>query len=186
MSNEFIINGIMSKWEMQRRDVDDIEQVYDYALVLVGHPSRLNRAIEMYRKGKTKNICVIGRLKNKNLKAQLVEIGIPEEHLFFESKSRNTYEHAFFFEDFMAEVRPQALDTSRLVIITSGYHMRRAKMCFDKQDVETETFSTAFISYDPKHMDLLDILPNPLAMYHWKRLIKEWFGILSYKVMGYI
>ena len=186
MSNEMVMNAVMLKWETGKLKVDEIEHPYDYALVLSGNSTRINKAIEMFRKGKIKNICLLGRQKNANLKSRLLNLGIPEEHLFMELKSKNTYEHALFFEEFLSQVQPQAFDTSTFVMITSAYHIRRAKMCFEKQQIPVHPIGTSFISYNQRLHDIIDIIPSALTMYHWEKLIKEWIGIASYKVMGYI
>ena len=186
MSNEIIINEIMSKWEIKKQKVDDMEVTYDYALVLMGQPNRVSQAMQMYKNGKVKNICLLGRQPYRDYKSKIIKLGIPAAHLFVENKSRNTYEHAYYFRDFMTSVQPQCLDTASFIMITSAYHMRRAIKCFDKQEISVVHFGMNYLSYEADHYDLLDMLPSPIALYYWKVLIKEWFGIAGYKVMGYI
>jgi len=164
MTNEIIINEIMLKWEIGYSRVDELEETYDYGLVLTGDIYRCNSAISMFRNGKIKNICILGYLTDKDLKDQLLRVGIPEEHLFFESNSQNTYEHALVFKDFMAEVQPQALDTSSFILITSGFHQRRSKMCFDKQKIPIALYGHNSRSYDRKYYNFNDMIPSTKAM----------------------
>ena len=184
--NEIILNTVMLQWEPPKQKVENIEAPYDYAIVLAGGQNRAGRAIEMYRKDKVKNICILGSQRYVDFKSQLIILGIPEEHIFIETRSKNTFEHASFFKAFMNEVQPQALDTSTFVLITSALHMRRAKMCFDKQEVSVVPFATNFVSYDPQFNDLQGLLPGPLSLHFWGKLNKECFGIIAYRVMGFI
>jgi len=186
MTNEIILNEVLLKWEIEYTRVDQLEKTYDYGLVLTGNQYRYNSAISMFRKGKIKNICILGRHSNTNLKDQLIEVGIPEEVLFFESNSRNTYEHSLFFKDFMDEIQPKALDTSSFILITSAFHLRRSKMCFDKQKIPTALYGHNSRSYERKYYRPTDMIPTAQAMFEWEKIIREWVGIITYKVLGYV
>jgi len=166
--------------------MDAIEDPYDYAMVLIGRPNRINRGLQLYKQGKARKLCILGRSLNQGLRAQLIDLGIADEDLLLETKSRNTYEHALYFREFLEKEEGVSVDTSSLLIITTASHMRRSELCFKKQEISADLMSVNYISQDRNHYRLLDMLPNPMSMYHWQHLIKEVTGMITYRVMGYL
>ncbi len=72
------------------------------------------------------------------------------------------------------------------MLITSAFHMKRAKGCFDKVGLRTVTFPTDYYSHDIKY-DIPSLLfPDPYSLEYWTKLFKEWIGIIAYKLIGYI
>jgi len=112
----------------------------------------------------------------------LQDLNIPKLDVTLESESRNTRENAMYTAVILQE---KGWDKQRIVLITSAYHMRRAKACFEKQGIEVVVFPA-----DPttgERMFYLDhlLLPSAETFAQWNVLIHEWVGFISYKVMGY-
>ena len=60
--------------------------------------------------------------------------------------------------------------------------MRRAKLCFIKNNLNIETYSTDCISYNiPITFNYL-FIPNVKALEKWESLIHEWIGYIVYKI----
>jgi hypothetical protein len=56
---------------------------------------------------------------------------------------------------------------------------------FDKVGVQYEPYGTDYWSEKPR-WDLKFLLqPNVLVLFKWTQLIKEWVGIVVYKLVGY-
>jgi len=184
-SNGPLLNFVLDKWEPPFKKVDELSEGYDYAAVLAGSIYRLSPAIKMYKQGKVKKICVIGNPGRYKYKAALIRNGIPEADILEEKKSKNTYQNASYFKSFMSTADQAIIDSNKIILITSATHMNRAAMCFKKQGINFSTFGTQHISNDiPFYFK--DLIPSGQSIHYWEILIKEWIGILTYRVMGYL
>jgi len=116
-SNGFIVNRLVSLWEIEGVQVEKLKQ-HEYGIVLSGMfeynkdlgrlsarrgVDRIWQAIQLYKKKKIKKIVITGDsgyvLKEglheaMQLKQDLVSMGIPASDIIVESKSRNTHENA--------------------------------------------------------------------------------------------
>jgi uncharacterized SAM-binding protein YcdF (DUF218 family) len=117
------------------------------------------------------------------LKRFLIMTGMPETDILIEEKSVNTRENALFTKEFL-EKNGIATD-QEFVLITSAFHMPRSKKCFDKVGLKTIPFPVDYYSHDIKY-DLPSILyPGPGAISNWQLLVKEWIGLVVYRLVGY-
>jgi uncharacterized SAM-binding protein YcdF (DUF218 family) len=57
---------------------------------------------------------------------ELQEIGVPREDVILENKSKNTFQNAQFSAAIIQEQKPDYA-----VLVTSGFHMKRALKYFD-------------------------------------------------------
>jgi len=71
------------------------------------------------------------------------------------------------------------------LLITSAYHMRRSAACFAKLGWKIDCFSVDFISHSRKFTPDVLFIPRVEAIGNWQTLIKEWVGMISYKLAGY-
>lgn len=116
------------------------------------------------------------------LKEYLLELGFSENEILVEGKSRNTFENALYCK----ELFDRKNISKDVVLITSGFHMFRAKNCFEKQGFQVTPFVTDPLStYRPfEYPDLF--VPRPEVLYYWNLLFKEWVGVIAYKLNNYI
>ncbi|MFZ2904812.1 MAG: YdcF family protein [Cyclobacteriaceae bacterium] len=205
-SNDFIANEAMMAWEIKPTPFADITKSYEWGIVLTGVTSndkepgdrvyfnhgadRVVHAVELYKRGIIKKIMISGgsgrlitierREANEILKAMLV-MGVPEQAMAVENKSRNTHESAVELKQLLKGDGSEAV-----LLITSAFHLRRSAACFRKAGFTVDTFSTDFYSH-PRYFtpDVL-FIPKPEAMMIWQKLLKEWTGMIAYKVAGYI
>jgi len=95
---------------------------------------RSDLAIELYNKGFTKSILTLGWdyrndsniTLSKSFKNYLLSSGIPKEVIIENSYSRDTVGDAFFSKIIMSKKNFQ-----NLVVITSDWHLQRAKIIFN-------------------------------------------------------
>src|SRR5581483_3315317 len=155
-SNDFIVNEYMVRWEIPATEDTAIHGKYDVAIVLGGITNyddrmdriqfehggdRLFQALRLYKQGKVKKIFLSGGSGNLDkhdieaplLHRYLLEIGIPDSVILVESKSRNTHENALFAKPILDSVAPHG----RYLLVSSGYHLRRAMACFTKVGIKT-------------------------------------------------
>jgi uncharacterized SAM-binding protein YcdF (DUF218 family) len=154
---------------------------------------RIWQALTLYKKGKIKKILLTGGSgyvtdrglnEARQLKEVLVGWGIPEQDIITETKSKNTYENAVETKKILTRSYPHI---NKCLLITSGQHMRRARAIFEKQGFEFDTFSTDLYT-GPKRHYYWDqfIVPDVEVLFNWNGLIKEWFGYVTYAIMGYL
>lgn len=206
-SNTVIFLKFMQHQEVHGTKIADVKN-YDVGIVLGGmfeynndlkalsaraHADRIWQAITLYKKGKIKKILIAGGsgfLTDQGLKEaqQLKEVlilwGIPETDLITEEKSRNTHENALETKKILDHSYPHL---EKKLLITSGFHMKRAKACFDKVGLKCDPFSTDLLT-GPTSNFAWDqyLIPDMSTLFGWNRLIKEWIGYMTYDVVGYI
>lgn len=192
--------------EVPLTDIRTIKKKYDIGIVLGGYVdrgvrpqdrmhftssnTRLMTSIELYHKGIIKKLLLSGgafgatKEQSEAYKVYhfLLTLGIPKEHIIVEYASLNTRENA----DFSKKLIDKDYSNASLLLITSAWHMRRAKGCFKKVGLTVDTFST-----DPFDGKILTapyyyFFPNASILEAWRVLTKEWFGLLFYKILGYI
>lgn len=206
-TNPFIINQVMHAYEIRSYKSADLTKQFDVAIVLGGSTryfnsettrpvygngvDRLIQAVDLYKAQKVKKILLTGGsgyLLNQNfkesdwLKRVLLTMAVADSDIVVENQSRNTYENAKMTADIL---KTQKYGTTFLVI-TSAFHVRRTKACFDKQNIAATYYPV------DEHSGLLEwtpdklFMPNEGALNSWNLLIHEWIGLLSYKIAGYI
>lgn len=207
-TNPFLSNLALLAWEPEFKKFEEIG-TYDYGIVLTGVTNlsktaydrtffnkgadRITHALQLYRMGKIKKILITGgqglnpvnpQSESELLKRFLIMTGMPESDILIEDQSKNTRENAAFTK---ALLEKNGISTDqKYLLITSAFHMTRAKGCFDKVGMNTETFPTDYYSHDLKY-DIPSLLfPDPFSLEYWTKLFKEWIGILVYKLAGYL
>ncbi|WP_207434514.1 YdcF family protein [Sabulibacter ruber] len=204
-TNPFLLNEAWLAWEPSPILMRDVAQ-YDAAIVLTGvtevnksphdrvhyreGAERILDAIQLYKMGKVKKIVISGgsgaikkvaKTEASNLQQTALYAGVPALDLLLEERSHNTRENVQFTKELLQGQR----HLKKLVLITSAFHMRRAKGCFDKVGLPVDTFPADFQTHDRSfHLDDL-LIPNPEALWKWSHLIHEWVGFVTYKVLGY-
>lgn len=207
-SNQFLANYVMRLWEPEVLAFESLPE-FEYGIVLTGvtkinrssgertyfahGADRVTHTIQLYRLGKIKKILVTGGLglepsqptpEAQLLKNVLLLAQIPDDSILVEPSAKNTRENALFSQQLLASEGIPA--TQRHLLITSAFHMPRAKACFDKVGLDTVGFPVDYYSEDVRWNIPVLFFPDPQAMVIWQKLVKEWVGILMYKVAGYV
>ena len=71
------------------------------------------------------------------------------------------------------------------LLITSGFHLRRAKACFEKVGVQVDTFGANYLSNERNYY-WYNILPKEDYFAHSQLIFREIIGYYTYKTMGWI
>ncbi len=204
--NRFIADEVYRLYEPEKKNIYAVKNQYEAGVVLGNgltfdpetglinfneSSDRLFAAIQLYKLGKIKKILFTGgsgfitRQDEKEarlVKQYLLDIGIPEKDILIEDQSKNTYENA----KFTAELLNAKKINTPVLLITSASHMKRAQLCFQKQQIPVETFPVDF--QHGKRIFYFDhlFIPDPKALKLWYQIIHEWFGLVVYKIMGYL
>lgn len=116
----------------------------------------------------------------------LLQLGIPEEAIVLEPDSRNTAQNAEF-----TLALAKSLGYSRLILVTSAYHMPRSKFLFDFQarrlsSAEWAPEITAFptdIRVTEQHGPvLLGLIPDAGSLAMTQEAIREYIGYWFYRL----
>jgi len=207
-SNEFLSNQLLHWWEKDTITADQIQQSeYDIAILLGGYgdayatpdhdrfnfgkaANRFTQTYELYRTGKIKRILLTGGKsdiwqtnKSESILAQdlLLRLGVPDSAILLEPDARNTRENALFTKELLAQT-----DHQSCLLITSAFHMKRAKACYDKVGISYTPYAVDYRSKrSPKSLKYY-LVPDSSSFGTWQMLIKEWVGFVVYKLTGYV
>lgn len=207
-TNPFLSNLALLAWEPDFKSFEEIEN-HEIGIVLTGVTNlnknatdrtffnkgadRITHALQLYRMGKIKKILITGgtglnpvnpQSEAEVLKRFLVMTGVPNSDILIEDLAKNTAQNAQFTRDFLQK-NGLSID-QEFVLITSAFHMKRAKGCFDKVGLKTVTFPVDYYSHEVKYDIPALIFPNADSISYWHKLVKEWIGIAIYKVVGYM
>ena len=197
----------MRSWEIPSRKIDSIKEAYDVGVLLGGamryynsemervvygsSADRFIQTVALYKKGKIKKILISGgsglltqqQFKEAEmLRNVLLEMNIPGQDIIVENKSKNTYENALF----SAEILKKDFSEKKILLITSGYHMRRSLGCFKKAGTLVEPFSVDEHSGNGQYTPDKLFIPDVAILESWNILLHEWVGYFSYWIVGYI
>ncbi|GMQ31105.1 YdcF family protein [Algoriphagus confluentis] len=207
-TNPFLSNLALLAWEPDFKSFEGIEN-HEIGIVLTGVTNlskttydrtffnkgadRITHALQLYRMGKIKKILITGgqglnpvnpQTEAELLKRFLIMTGMPEADILIEDQSKNTAQNARFTKAFLEKNGISA--DQEFVLITSAFHMTRAKGCFDKVGLKTVTFPADYYSHEVMYDLPSLIFPDSYSLEYWTKLFKEWTGILVYKVVGYM
>lgn len=106
---------------------------------------------------------------------------------WLEDKSRNTRENALNSRPLIDSLvaAGQLPRNPRILLVTSGFHMRRAKGCYDRVGMAVTPFPVDFRLPEGGHNMAHVLVPSADALRKWEILLREIFGLLVYKAMGY-
>lgn len=152
---------------------------------------RITHTLQLYNMGKVKNIIVSGGLGIQQvensaaayrLASFLKMAGVPDSVVTIEPDAVNTYENAVK----SAKILESKFPGQKYLLVTSSFHMKRAKFCMEKQGIDIDVFPAGFRTDRPtmRFDDL--VIPSAKSILNWELMVKEWVGLATYKLMGYI
>lgn len=97
---------------------------------------------------------------------QLYKLGIPKSAMLLEDKSKNTYQNAKFTKELINN------DSGTYCLVTGGIHYTRAKILFNKFDINTISIASS------KLLPQVEILPSAYNFYMTQQIIHEYLGVV--------
>lgn len=164
-----------------------------------GAGDRVIYAARLFREGKAPLVVVTGGRLPWSSAAQgadaemadlLAFMGVPPEAMLLEGRSANTYENAVFTKELL-----EPLGITRIILVTSALHMPRAAAVFAKQGFEVIPAPTDFSVTLPDEAlpfrqawpnYLFDLFPTADNLSETTLAMKEYLGILTYRVRGWL
>lgn len=206
-SNTWVVNGLFSAYELPQSEV---KGHYSLAIILGGGMIRANQEdksrinvgesadrflqpVLLYKAGKVDQILItggntsIGSLKidqsNETMRVKkiLMALGIPEAKILVENHARNTHENAKFSKRMVDSLKIHG----PILLVTSAFHMRRASACFTKEGLRCIPYVVDSKKKDTDLGVLECIVPSEKELYKLSYLLREMFGLLIYRIVGY-
>jgi len=126
----------------------------------------------------------------EDMLAVMQMFNVPEQAIWLETESRNSYENALFSRPLLAE---KGINT--ILLVTSAIHMPRAVALFEKQGFEVIPLPTDFVVTQQgwqaiTRPSILAQLGNVLPVVENLQLttsaMKEYLGLLVYRLQGWL
>jgi len=165
-----------------------------------GAGDRILYAAEIYKQGKATHILLSGgeiswlndgsTTPAEDMADILIQLGLPEDALWLENESKNTYENALYAREFLDEK-----ELNRILLVTSALHMPRAVALFEKQGFEVIPLPVDYsvIIVDPADDEsgdfqtkIMDVLPSASNLALTTNALKEYLGFAIYKLQGWL
>ena len=149
---------------------------------------RLYHALALYRGGRAPLMVVSGgaaegRLSEAEVMDRLLrEHGVPETAILRETKSRTTRENGVKTRELL-----ESRGLSRIILVTSAYHMDRALGVFRRLDLNATPSATDHrVDLRTPEFPVLDWLPSAKALATSTTAIHEYIGMEGYRHRGWI
>ncbi len=149
---------------------------------------RLFHGMRLYRAGKAPRVMLVGGAAEGSspeadfMADLLSEFAVPRDKMLLENQSRNTRENGVNAVKIM-----QKNAIKKILLVTSAYHMRRAKGVFEKLGIDVVPAATDYQVPEPDpDPSILDWLPDAGALELTTLGIKEYLGWWVYWFRGWV
>jgi len=147
-----------------------------------GDPDRFFVGVQLVKLGKADRLIFTrGQMpwsesppEGEMLKQKAVEMGVSPDQILLTSIVSNTAEESLAVKDLMAEH-----GLTKVILVTSSFHLPRAKLLFDKADVDTYPYPTDFKAAS-KDVTWLHFIPSADAFKATSNGIREYIGRCYY------
>jgi uncharacterized SAM-binding protein YcdF (DUF218 family) len=161
-----------------------------YALEWNDAVDRFERGVELYRAGKAPRIVFSGAALERTdlaasegdlLRRAAIEHGVPEGAVIVTGRVGNTADEAW-----AGRALVDRNHWTRVLLVTSAFHMTRAMLLFRRAGVNAVPFPTDYYSRDssaPHVFQLQRWLPQAESLAQSERALREYLGLVFYTVL---
>ena len=113
--------------------------------------------------------------------ATLIQLGVKSSDVILESSSQNTQQNAAAARKVIGKMKLE-----KVALVTGARHMRRAVACFRKQEIEV--IATPSSGHSGQLLGEFDesFVPKCESMLKTSAVVKEWVGLVYYRMRGWI
>jgi len=160
----------------------EINEVEDSTYIEWGDPDRFFGGMALFKEGKAQKLVFTGgkmpwdkakKTEGDVLKEYAVTNGIPSENIFVTKDVENTADEAVAVKELISPIK-------RIILVTSAYHMYRAKLLFEKQGFEVIPYKVDYKMTRNKEITILDFFPSEESLKITEMGIREVLGRLFY------
>jgi uncharacterized SAM-binding protein YcdF (DUF218 family) len=189
-ANAIVLLGGGTRPQLPPRPMSEVNEAGD----------RVNYAAKLYREGKAPFVVVSGGFidfygatvaEAEAMRELLMAQGVPDEAIVLESRSRNTHENALYVREIA-----DADGFNEILLVTSGLHMPRSVAIFEHQDFEVIPAPVDFLATWGEEGRstsdvgvvgwLLKVLPNSERLDFSSRALREYIGMIVYRLQGWL
>jgi uncharacterized SAM-binding protein YcdF (DUF218 family) len=206
-TNPVLTNELMLWWEIAPTPISTVKP-HDIGIILTGGTTnddklpkeniflgitsdRIGQAVELYKKGKINTILISGGsidILGKTQKKEVEEIakyliisGVPSNNIFLETHAKNTRENAVN----CSKILKKQFTNQSILLITSGFHLKRATQCFEKVGMKVTPYGANYFSHERQLLPS-SIFPREECFGYSQLLFREIIGYWVYKAMGWL
>ena len=164
----------------------EINEVGDSTYLEWGDPDRFFGGIALFKAGKAQKLVFTGgkmpwdkakKTEGEVLKDYAISNGIPSEKIFVTKDVENTADEAVAVKELIGT-------SKRIILVTSAYHMYRAKRLFEKQGFIVIPYKVDFKVAGNSIVNILDFLPSADNLQLTETGVREILGRLFYLING--
>ena len=162
----------------------EINEVGDSTYVEWGDPDRFFGGIALFKAGKAQRLIFTGgkmpwdkakKTEGEVLKEYSISNRIPSEKIFVTKDVENTADEAVAVKELISPIK-------RIILVTSAFHMYRAKRLFEKQGFEVIPYKVDYKTSGESVITVLDFLPSAENLKITETGIREKIASLFYLV----
>ncbi len=153
-----------------------------------GDANRFFGGVELFQAGKAPLLIFTGAwiswkpdapLEGDVLAEYARAFGVPADRIIVTGKVSNTADEA---REVAAVLQPRLPRPPRILLVTSAFHMPRARQIFEQQGLAVEPFPVDFWFSEGSQLTALDFLPSVGALSQTQRALREFYGRLFYRL----
>jgi len=162
----------------------EINEVGDSTYIEWGDPDRFFGGIALFKAGKAQKLVFTGgkmpwnkvkKTEGEVIKEYAISNGIPEEKIFVTKDVENTADEAVAVKELISP-------SKTIILVTSAYHMCRAKRLFEKQGFEVIPLKMDFKASGNNQVTFMDFLPSAESLELTETGVREILGRLFYLI----
>jgi uncharacterized SAM-binding protein YcdF (DUF218 family) len=142
---------------------------------------RIFAGIELVKKGKSPKLVLtqgklpwsLGEPESSFLRKVAIDRGVDAEKIILTGKVENTAQEAFQTAKLLVKSNPT------IILVTSAFHMPRAKQVFEAAGMNVEPFAVDF-RQEMKELTVIDFIPTAEALKDTSFFVREMVGRIFY------
>ena len=164
----------------------EINEMGDSTYIEWGDPDRFFGGIALFKSGKAQRLVFTGgkmpwdkakKTEGEVLKEYAISNGIPSDNIFVTKDVEKTADEAVAVS---ALISP----SKRIILVTSAYHMYRAKRLFEKKGLIVIPYKVDYKTVGNSKTTLMDFLPSAGNLELSETGIREVIGRIYYTIRG--
>lgn len=162
----------------------EINEVEDSSYIEWGDPDRFFAGLDLFKAGKANKLVFTGgkmpwdkvqKTEGEVLKEYAMKSGVPQQNIWITKGVENTADEAKAAKVLIGSQK-------KIILVTSAFHMYRAKKLFEKQGFKVITYKVDFKTNRNKKITILNFLPNTGNLKDTETGIRELIGRLFYSI----
>ena len=161
-----------------------INEIGDSTYVEWGDPDRFFGGVALFKAGKAQKLVFTGgkmpwdkakKTEGEELKEYAIQNGILAKKIFVTKDVENTADEAVAVKELLSQ-------SKRIILVTSAYHMYRAKRLFEQAGFLVHPYKVDYKAARTQAIKLMDFLPGAESLKQTEMGMRELMGRLFYLI----